>query len=382
MINFFLKRIDKNTDKQKRRGKIGNLASVLGLISNGVLFLAKFTIGILSGSVSIMADAINNLSDAASSVLTLIGFQIAAKPADSEHPYGHERFEYISGFVVSMLVTFVGLQFLRNAITKIIQPENIRLSPMLFIVLVLSILLKLWQSHMYNSLGKKIDSATLRVTGRDSLNDVITTAAVLFSAIVEWGTGWRIDGYIGLLLAIYILYGGVSMLKNFIDELMGSRPNQAELQAMEDLLNDYTTILGYHDLLVHSYGPQKKFASVHIEIDETWSLSEAHQVIDRIEEDFHQKLDVELVCHLDPVPIHSVEYQTLLRAFRKILKTIDQNLRMHDFRVDQKEIEFDLVIPKKCQYTDQEITAMVQKEAEKKIGRFDIEITFDHIYLL
>ena len=300
MLRFFLKRMKGNATD---RTMIGKLAGYLGLLSNALLFVAKFLIGLSAQSVSIMADAINSLSDTASSFLTLIGFRIAAKPADREHPYGHERFEYISGFVVSLLITFVGFQFLKNAFEKIIAPEPIRLSPWLFIVLILSIGLKLWQGLMYRQLAKKIDSATLQANGQDSFNDVLTTVAVLLSALIEWGTGWRVDGYIGLLIALYILFSGIMMIRTFINELLGARPTEAEIREMEDRLDRYPTILGYHDLLVHNYGPKNRFASVHIEVNESWSLSQAHEVIDAIEHDFQRNLQVELVCHLDPVPI-------------------------------------------------------------------------------
>ncbi|HCE13039.1 MAG TPA: cation transporter, partial [Enterococcus sp.] len=259
------------------RVAIGVRAGWLGLGSNLVLFIGKFLIGLSAGSVSIMADAINNLTDTASSLLTLIGFRIAGKPADSEHPYGHARFESISGFVVSLLITFVGGQFLLSSINKIITPEHIRLSPMLFVVLILSIGIKVWQGLMYRSLSKKIDSATLQASGQDSINDVITTVAVLLSAIVEWLTGWRVDGYVGLLIALYILYNGIQMIRTFINDLLGSRPTEAELTEMEERLASYQTILGFHDLLVHNYGPSNRFASVHIEVDDTWTLNQAHQ---------------------------------------------------------------------------------------------------------
>ncbi len=315
------------------RVAIGVRAGWLGLGSNLVLFIGKFLIGLSAGSVSIMADAINSLTDTASSLLTLIGFRIAGKPADSEHPYGHARFESISGFVVSLLITFVGGQFLLSSINKIITPEHIRLSSMLFVVLIFSIGIKVWQGLMYRSLSKKIDSATLQASGQDSINDVITTAAVLLSAIIEWLTGWRVDGYVGLLIALYILYNGIQMIRTFINDLLGSRPTEAELTEMEERLASYQTILGFHDLLVHNYGPSNRFASVHIEVDDTWTLNQAHQVIDQIEHDFFTQLQVELVCHLDPVPIHDPLYRQLRQAVKRLLRMIDPQLRMHDFRV-------------------------------------------------
>ena len=379
MLRFFLKRM-KGTGNDRTR--IGKLAGYLGLFSNALLFVGKFLIGLSARSVSIMADAINSLSDTVSSFLTLIGFRIAAKPADREHPYGHERFEYISGFVVSLLITFVGFQFLKNAFEKIITPEPIRLSSWLFIVLVLSIGIKLWQGSMYRQLAKKIDSAALQASGQDSFNDVLTTGAVLVSALIEWGTGWRVDGYIGLLIALYILYSGIMMIRTFINELLGARPTETEIQEMEERLDRYPTILGYHDLLVHSYGPKRRFASVHIEVNENWSLSQAHEVIDAIEHDFQRNLHVELVCHLDPVPIQNEEYRQLREQVRQIIEQIDPELRMHDFRIHAQQFTFDLVIPKQRKYTDRELQEKIFQKIVRDIGRYEVSITFDHTYLL
>jgi cation diffusion facilitator family transporter len=379
MLHFILKRLKEN---ERDRTSVGKLAGYLGLVSNVLLFVGKLLIGLSAQSVSIMADAINSLSDSASSVLTLVGFRIAAKPADREHPYGHERFEYISGFVVSLLMMFVGFQFLKNSFEKIINPEAIRLSPWLFIILLLSIGLKLWQGRMYQVLAKKIDSATLQASGQDSFNDVLTTVAVLFSALIEWGTGWRIDGYVGLIIAIFILYSGIKMIRTFINELLGARPTEAEIHEMELRLDHYSSILGYHDLLIHSYGPKNRFASVHIEVNENWSLAQAHEVIDEIEQDFQKNLHVELVCHPDPVPIQSKWYRQLREQVRQIIEEIDSELRMHDFRVQKNQLDFDLVIPKQRNYTDKELQEKVTQQVHQRIGEYEVMITFDHIYLL
>jgi cation diffusion facilitator family transporter len=221
MLNFLLKKIEKE-NKETQRTKVGQLAGVLGLLSNLVLFIGKFLIGFAAGSVSIMADAMNSLSDTISSVLTLIGFKVAAKPADSEHPYGHERFEYISGLLISLIIALVGFQFLKSSFEKILNPEPIKLSLALFIVLIASIVIKVLQGRMYLTLSKKIDSQTLKATSKDSLNDVYTTLAVLVSALFEWVTNLRIDGYVGFLLALYILYSGYTMVKDFINEFRKS----------------------------------------------------------------------------------------------------------------------------------------------------------------
>ncbi|MBO0482347.1 cation diffusion facilitator family transporter [Candidatus Enterococcus courvalinii] len=368
----------------KERTKQGILAGVLGLISNLILFVSKFMIGILSGSVSIMADAINSLSDTASSVLTLIGFKIAAKPADKEHPYGHERFEYISGLFVSIIISYVGFTFLESSFQKIIHPENIILTPVVFLVLIFSIGLKFIQGKMYSRIAAKIDSNALRATSTDSYNDVFTTLAVLISAGVEWLTGWRIDGYIGFALALYILYSGGMMVRDFVYELMGSRPTTEEIEEMEDSLNHYDQILGYHDLLVHNYGPSKRFASVHIEVDDSLDLNQAHRIVDRIEKDFKERLAVDLVCHLDPVPVSNERYLAVLQTLREIVTTTAEGLKIHDFRVikEGKILQFDVVVPQQCHFSDEKLEEIIREQVKQKIGKYQVEITFDHNYLL
>ena len=381
MLNYFIKKIN-TKDSNKTRTSFGFLAGSLGLVSNGLLFVMKFLIGLFAQSVSIMADAINSLSDTASSVLTLVGFRIAAKPADKEHPYGHERFEYISGFMISIIITFVGFQFLISSIEKIMDPRNIKLSPLVFIILLLSIVIKIWQSFMYQKIAAKIDSETLKASSQDSLNDVITTAAVLLSALVELFTGLHIDGWMGLLIALYILYSGLKMVKEFIDELLGSRPSAEEILVMEEHLKEYPAILGYHDLLVHSYGPKKQFATVHIEVDDTWSLNHAHDIINSIEKDFRETLKVELVCHLDPVAVKSAEYQQKWEIVKEAITALQLNLRVHDFRIEKNQLSFDVVVPPKCPQTDAEIRKKLTNYLTTRLGDVTLEITFDHNYLL
>ncbi|MBU5365703.1 cation diffusion facilitator family transporter [Enterococcus devriesei] len=386
MLNFLIDKITKRSKANKRTG-VGILAGLLGLFSNLALFIAKFFIGSLSGSVSIMADAINNLSDTASSVITLAGFKIAGKPADEGHPYGHERFEYISGFVISILVTYVGVRFLDSSFVKIIHPSSVLLSPIVYIVLVLSILLKFWQGFMYRKLSREIDSDTLRATAQDSINDVYTTIAVLISAIIEWLSGWRIDGYIGFLIALYIIYSGIKMLLGFINDLMGVRPPEAEVLAIRKHLDNYPNIIGYHDLLIHSYGPNSVFASVHIEVNQDWSLSHAHEVIDAIEYEVKEDVGVDLVCHLDPYPINDPDFKRIAPELKKTLKDIHPHLRFHDLRVDKtttpETIYFDLVVPEELKKTEnshlQDIISqhfIAQNEPAK------LNITFDRTYLL
>lgn len=388
MINFLIKRFEtrQQTKQTDLRTAFGSFAGQVGLVSNLLLFVGKLIIGIISGSVSIMADAMNNLSDTVSSILTLVGFYISGKPADKEHPYGHERFEYISGMMVSLLITFVGFQFLTTSIDRIKEPQSVRVTPVVLTILVLSILIKIWQGIFYQRVAKKINSNTLVAASKDSLNDVYTTITVLVSAGFEGLTGVQIDGYVGLLIACYIIYSGIQLIREFIDELMGLRPDQSQIDLMKDYLSAEPDIIGYHDLLIHQYGPNKCFASVHIEIDDCWDLTQAHERIDEIEYSFRKELGVDLVCHIDPVNLHDQTQQMIHQQIKDIIHSIDLELKAHDIRTlthgDGEMILFDLVVPNNFKMTDQEIKSEVQKQTSEKIGHYKVKITFDHTYLL
>lgn len=388
MINFMINGFEqrqKNKTKDLRTA-FGTFAGRIGLFSNLLLFLSKLLIGLVSGSVSIMADAMNNLSDTVSSILTLVGFYISGKPADKEHPYGHERFEYISGMMVSVLITFVGFQFFTTSIDRIRNPQSVKVTLIVLIVLVLSILIKIWQGVFYQRVAKKINSNTLIAAAKDSLNDVYTTITVLVSAGIEGATGLRIDGYVGLLIACYIIYSGLQLIRSFIDELMGLRPDQEQIDEMKLHLSEVQDIVGYHDLLIHQYGPSKIFASVHIEIDDRWELTRAHERIDEIEYKFRKQLGVDLVCHIDPVNLHDQTQQMIHQEIKTIIRGLDKEFRVHDIRSisheDEALILFDLVVPNKFPLTEQEITKEVQTQVLVKIGQYKVKITFDHTYLL
>lgn len=389
MIAYLINRFErKHTgSKEALRPKLGAFAGRIGLLSNLVLFLAKFVIGLLSGSVSIMADAINNLSDTISSILTLVGFYISGKPANTEHPYGHERFEYISGMLVSILITFVGFQFLITSIERIRNPQSVTVTWLVLIILLVSIGIKIWQGLFYQKVAKKIDSDALVASAKDSLNDVFTTVTVLVSAMVEGLTGLKIDGYVGLAIAIYIIYSGYKMIMGFVNELMGMRPAEEEINQIKERLSAVDNIIGYHDLLIHNYGPNKTFASVHIEIDDTWNLRKAHEKTDLIEREFKKELGIELVCHVDPVSIHDQEQNRIHLLLKEIINGIDDTLKMHDLQIEKEKNEagimhFDIVIPKGFGLDDQELTQKIQLAVTRKIGDYQVQITFDHVYLL
>ena len=368
------------------RTKAGILAGRVGLISNFVLFGIKLLAGTISGSISIITDGMNNLGDSASSLLTLFGFRAASKPADKEHPYGHERSEYITGLLISVVIIYVGFQFFTSSIKQIMNPTPLNASPLVFILLVVSILVKIIQGNFYKTAAKAIHSNTLHSAAQDSMNDVFVTLIVLVSATVETVTGWQIDGYAGALLSVIIVYSGIQAINDSISDLLGTSPSKDEIQAMKTLLDEYDSIVGYHDLLVHNYGPNKTFATIHIEIDDSWDLTYSHQVIDQIEADFEEKLGVELVCHVDPIAIHNEEHTAIYRQVKEILKSFQLDLKFHDFKVDSKNhrshITFDVVIPDGVEETNEELFSMIQEKIHSYIGAYELVIEFDRLDLL
>lgn len=388
---MFEKWLKKYTHYQNKIGndsrtRIGILSGKAGLVSNLFLFFIKLIAGWIAGSVSIMADAMNNLSDSASSVLTLLGFHFSSKPPDKEHPYGHERSEYISGLLVSVVILFVGYEFLMSSIDRILNPSSLNSTPLVYILLIVSVFLKILQGFFYKDAAAQIDSNTIRAASQDSFNDVYTTLVVLSSILIERLTGWQIDGYAGVLIALYILYSGYQSITNSFNDLLGSRPNEDEIAKMSQKLDSYSSIIGYHDLLVHSYGPNKTFASVHIEIDDSWSLTEAHNVIDMIENEFKEQLGIQLVCHLDPIAIQSEEHTKVYRQVKQILQSYQLNLKFHDFRIEEKDeqstIHFDIVVPDGVSKGNEELEQSIIQDIHKTIGDFRVKIKFDRVYLL
>ncbi|WP_373471899.1 cation diffusion facilitator family transporter [Carnobacterium alterfunditum] len=382
----FFKWVENRSEEKEIRTTFGTLAGKVGLLSNFLLFAMKLLIGLFSGSVSIIADAMNNLSDSASSVLTLIGFRIAAKPADKKHPYGHQRSEYITGMIISFIILFVGGQFLITSIKRILQPESLQTSSVMFVILILSIGIKVAQGYFYQETARHIKSKTLLASAKDSFNDVYTTLTVLVSAGIEHFTGWQIDGYTGVIIAVFILFSGAQMISGFINVLLGDRPSEEALKLMTDDLDNQPLIIGYHDLLIHNYGPEKNFATVHIEIDDRWSLNRSHKVLNGIEKEFKNKLKINLVCHLDPIAVRSEEQQKVYKLVKKLLNSYELNLQLHDFRLENKDdlslLQFDVVVPENISLTNEQLLIGIEKDINQKIGSYAIELVFDRTYLL
>lgn len=387
MLTKWLQIYTQNEMVESKRLKTGLLAGIVGLISNLILFVIKLLAGWLSGSVSIMTDAVNSLSDTASSIMTLLGFQIASKPADKEHPYGHQRFEYISGLIMSIIIIFVGLQFLRTSIVRIFNPSDLEFGSIIFILLIVSILIKFIQFFFYRAAATFIYSNTLRVAAQDSLNDIYTTLIVIASSLVEIIFGWQIDGYTGALLAIFIVYSGIQIIRDSMNDLLGIRPSPKELAEIIHHFEQFDEMMiGYHDLLVHNYGPNKTYASIHIEVDESWDLKRAHAITDKLEKHFKNELGIDLVCHLDPIAVQNENHTGIYRKVKRILNSYQLNLKFHDFKVDDlpthQKITFDLVLPEKITIDTQLLLTIIKRDIFKEIGPCEVDITLDYHNLL
>ncbi len=362
LIKLFLNNDTANSSAG--REKYGRLAGIVGIICNVILSIMKFIIGSFTNSISITADATNNITDAGSSVVTLIGFRLSEKPADEDHPYGHARIEYITGLIVSFLIILIGYDTLKSSIEKILNPEDIIFTWATAIVLLISIGIKLWLSSFNKTLGKKIKSKALIATATDSRNDCISTAAVLFSTIVSHFTTLNLDGYIGALVGAFIIYSGIGLVKETVGPLLGQAPSKEIYEKIESEILKYENVLGVHDLMVHSYGPDKYFASAHIEMDARLNVLVCHEIMDNIERDFANKYNIHLVVHLDPTVLDCEETNHFKELVRDILYDIDPIITFHDFRVvfgdKSKNVLFDVVVPPKYKYSDYELTEIIK----------------------
>ena len=306
MLKFIIEKcLPKNMDptEPKYRAAGGRLSGVIGMGCNILLFAAKFLVGLLSGSVSVMADSMNNLSDASSALVTLIGFKLAERPADEDHPYGHARYEYLSGLAVAGIIVVIGFELAKPSVEKIFDPTPVVLSVPMAAVLIGSILVKLWLSRFNTKLGKHIDSAAILAAAADSRNDVIATGAVLLAAVIEAVTDWRVDGIMGLMVAVFILYSGVQLAKETVSPLLGESASPELQKQIVKLMKQEPAVLGYHDLMVHDYGPGQRFGSLHIEMDQKEDALRCHELIDNLERKCLQELGVHLVIHYDPVAV-------------------------------------------------------------------------------
>lgn len=383
IIRTFIKNY-KDVENHHVRESYGKLAGVVGIISNIILFIIKFTVGILFKSISVTADAVNNLSDAGSSIITLIGFKLSGKPADAKHPYGHARMEYITGLAVSFIIILLGVQLIQTSFDKVLHPEESVFSYLTITVLIISILMKLWQGMFNKKVGKTIHSTALEATAADSINDVVATSAVLLSTIIAKWTGVNLDGYMGILVAVFILVSGVKMIGETINPLLGMAPDQEMVDQIYKKIMSYDTVLGIHDLVVHNYGPQRCFASVHVEVPASQDILISHDIIDNIERDFARDMDIHLVVHLDPI-VTDDETTNLLKAqVKHIVKDISPDLSIHDFRavvgVSHTNLIFDVCVPFSVKMSDAEITGLISQKVKEINPTYYTVIVVDRSY--
>lgn len=388
MIKILVKTFVKNyerTDDRNVRESYSVLGGVLGGICNLFLFAVKLFIGMAMKSIAIMSDAFNNLSDMGSCCVAVIGAKLSNRRPDREHPYGHGRIEYISSLIVAFLIMLVGFELFKSSFDKILHPEEIAFSLPMMIILALSLLVKLWMYLAYTYIGKQIDSSVMRATARDSVNDVISTSAVIAATAIGHFLPFSIDGYIGVIVAVYIMYGGFGLTKETIGLLLGTPPSPELIRQITDEVTKADEICGIHDLIVHDYGPGRKFASIHAEIPENSNIVHAHEVIDEIERVVSEKLGIQLVIHMDPVADKDETVIALKKLVLETAKEIDDSITIHDFRITNgdKTINaiFDIVIRDNFdENARKEIVEELKARVAEKDPRLNLVVTVDEVY--
>lgn len=389
MTDFLVKHFVKDyehTEKVSVRTAYGVLASMVGIFCNVFLFVVKFVIGLLVHSVSVTADAFNNLSDAGSSIISFAGVKIASKPADAEHPFGHGRMEYIAALIVSFLVMEVGFTFLKDSFGKIKSPEILNFQLMSVVILVLSIGVKLWLGLFNRKLGEKIDSKVMMAAFTDSMGDVLTTTVTIVSLIVFKVTGVNIDGFVGIGVALVVMWAGFGIAKDTLEPLLGEAVDPEEYQKIKRFVESYDGVVGSHDLIVHNYGPNRSMASIHAEVPNNVSIEASHEVIDRIERDAIENLGIFLVVHMDPIEIEDEHVLMIRNQTNQAIAEIDDSCTIHDFRVvdGQKQINliFDLVVPREYDKEKQsEVERSLCEKMKEQDERYEFVITVEHSFV-
>lgn len=388
LVNTFIKN-NEDISNEKVRGKYIFLGGLVGILSNFLLFVIKLSVGLITSSIAIMADAFNNLSDAGSSIITIVGFKLSDKPADAEHPFGHGRIEYISALIVSFMVMLVGFQFVKSSLERIFNPIDIKFETIPFILLLISIFIKLWLSRFNKFVGNKIDSSALKAASADALGDVFTSSCVVISYLAAKFTSFPIDGYLGTLVALFILYSGFSLTKETLNPLLGEAPDPELVQKIQDMVLSYDNITGVHDLIIHNYGPCRCMASIHAEVPCDISIMEIHEIIDTAEREISEKLKIYLVIHMDPIAMEDEEVKKDFNMVCDIIEKDERIKSIHDFRVvgqgEVKNLLFDVVIDSEKMFktmTKHETLINDINKAVKEIHpKYNCIITIDNDYL-
>ncbi len=380
---LFIKDRDNVKDSGVRRAW-GTLVSVVGIVMNILLFAGKFTVGTLFGALSISADAINNLSDAGSQLISLVSFRISAKPADRRHPFGHARIEYVASMAVSFVILVIGFDLLRESVGKIFSHGETEFSWLSVGVLAASILVKLWLALINRGVGKKIDSSVMRATAADSLSDVAATGAVLVSQLVLRFTGFNADAYLGALVSLLIMWAGIKILNDTKNSLLGEAPDEEVVQKILDIVNSYSGVLGIHDLIVHNYGPGKSIVSLHVEVDGSADIFESHDLIDNIEKRLCDELGVMATIHLDPIVTDDPEVAAVRTRVLQIMHGLDPRLSLHDFRMvsgpTHTNLIFDAVVPFGFRLSDEEVERKIKTAVRALDGNYYAVVKVERSY--
>lgn len=385
LVKLFVKNGDK-VENQRVRTAYGILSSIVGIICNVILFLVKLFVGLVINSISVMADAFNNLSDAASSVISFFGVKLAGRPADKEHPFGHGRFEYISALAVAFLILQVGFSLFKDSVSKVLEPEVVKFNPVLVGILCLSVLIKVWLMIFNRKLGSRINSSVMKATAADSLGDIMVTLATIISAVIAGMTGWQIDGYMGLIVSVFVMIAGFRIAKDTLEPLLGQAVDREAYEKITKLVESYPGIVGTHDLIIHSYGPTHRMATIHAEVPNNINFEEAHETIDRIERDILGQLDIFLVIHMDPIEVNDAMVLEKRELVIGIIKSLEPKATIHDFRIVNGELQinliFDLVIPFSYnREEEQSLLSSIKDEVRKQDTRLNCVITMENSYI-
>ncbi len=385
LVKLFIKN-SSDIQNTKVRTAYGVMASIVGIICNFLLFAVKFVIGLLIHSISVTADAFNNLSDSASSLISLIGVKLASRPADKEHPFGHGRYEYIAALAVSFLVLQVGFSCIKSSFQKIIHPEDTQFRLILVLILFGSVLVKIWLSQFNRTLGKRICSSVMKATAADAFGDVLITLATIVSLFISHFTGLRVDGYVGIAVSIFVIISGFNIAKETFEPLLGEAIDKETFQKITQKIMTYPNIVGTHDLVIHSYGPSHKMATVHCEVPNNISIEEAHDVIDQIERDFLCEMNLFLVIHMDPIEVDNVAVNQIRAHVAKVVRTFEPEATIHDFRMINGEAQtnliFDLVVPHTygCKQ-EQKLMKEINNKISEDDQRCHCVITCEHSFI-
>ncbi len=381
LIQFLVRDFSK-TNHPLVRERYGKMAAGVGIATNLCLFALKIVMGLWVGSVAIVADAVNNLSDSASSLVLLIGFYLAGRPADAEHPYGHARMEYIAGMVISFFIVLLGFQLGLSSWKKILNPEPVLFHRTLVVSLLIAIAGKFWQSRFYKTVGQRIGSVALLATSEDSRNDILATTAVLLSSLAGAFLGWQIDGWMGLLVALFILYSGIRLISDTMTPLLGTAPDPQLIETIRERVLSYEHVLGLHDLTLHNYGETRIYASLHCEIDANHDVMDSHELIDRIERDFYHDLGIRMVIHMDPIIADDLRSDALQDEVSALLTHISPLLKMHDFRVvwgkKLTKVIFDIEVPYDFSLSDEDLLLLIEERLRELSPTYHAVLRIDH----